>query len=108
LKESHLLILGERGVGKKSIIQSINKNIVRATNKLLEVDKMGSSVGGLDSAFLYIKDLSEKDAMVTSEDNLLRINVWHLHDAEKADLMKLVLKPEDLENTCALIILDFD
>jgi Dynein light intermediate chain (DLIC) len=55
--------------------------------------------------------LSERDAlntMVTSEDNLPRMNVWLLQEQEKAELIKKVLKPGDLENTCALIVLDFD
>jgi len=42
---------------------------------------MGSNYAALDSAFLYVKDLSEKDAlasMVTSDDNLPRMNVWML------------------------------
>jgi hypothetical protein len=72
---------------------------------------MGSQYSALDSAFLYIKNLSEKDAlttMVTSDDNLPRMNVWYLQEQEKADLLKQVLKPEDLESTCALIVLDFD
>lgn len=61
---------------------------------------MCSPYAALDSSFLYIKNLSEKDAlntMVTSEDNLPRMNVWLLQEPEKADLLKLILKPEDLQ-----------
>jgi hypothetical protein len=36
---------------------------VRATNKFITVDQMGSQYAGLESAFLYVKDLSEKDAL---------------------------------------------
>lgn len=110
-KESHLLVLGDRGAGKRSLITSINKHSVRATNMLIEVEKMGSQYSGLDSSFLYVKDLSEKDALnsiVTSEDNLPRMNVWILQEQDKADLIKQVIKPEDLQQTCALIVLDFD
>ena len=42
IRESHVLVLGDRGAGKRSLIQSINKHCVRATNKFIEVDKMGS------------------------------------------------------------------
>jgi predicted AAA+ superfamily ATPase len=42
MRESHLIVLGERGAGKRSLIQSLNKHCVRATNKLIEVDKMAS------------------------------------------------------------------
>jgi len=40
---------------------------------------MCSTYAGIDSAFLYVKDLNEKDAintMVASDDNLPKINVW--------------------------------
>lgn len=46
--------------------------------------------------------------MVTSDDNLPRMNVWMVQEQEKADLLKSVLRAEDLEQTCALIVLDFD
>ncbi len=91
VRESHVLVLGDRGAGKRSLIQALNKHLVRSTNKFIEVDKMGSAYAALDSAFLYVKDLSEKDAltsMVTSDDNLPRMNVWILQEQEKADLIK--------------------
>lgn len=81
MRESHVLVLGDKSAGKRSLIQALNKHFVRATNKILEVEKMGSNYAALDSAFLYVKDLSEKDAlasMVTSDDNLPRMNVWML------------------------------
>lgn len=99
LKESHLLVLGDRGAGKRSLISSINKHLVHASNMLIEVDKMGSQFAALDSAFLYVKDLAEKDALssaVSSEDNLPRMNLWVLQEPEKADLIKQVIKPESL------------
>lgn len=89
----------------------MNKHLIKAKNKFIEVDKMGSLYAGLDNAFLYVKDLSEKDALnqnVTSDENLPKINVWFLHYPEKADLLVQVLRPEDLEHTCAIIMLDFD
>lgn len=103
--------MGDRGAGKRSLIQSINKNCVRAKNKFIDVEKMGSQFSAIDFGFLYVKDLSEKDAVsmaVNSEDNLPRMNVWMLQDSEKADLLKMVLKPENLEYTAAVIVLDFD
>lgn len=111
VRESHLLVLGDKGAGKRSLIQSLNKNLIRASNRFIDVEKMSSQFSGLDSMFLYVKDLSEKDALnslVTSDENLPRMNVWALQDVEKSDLLKVVLKPEDLEYTCALIVLDFE
>lgn len=72
---------------------------------------MGSQFSGIDFGFLYVKDMAEKDAlttMVSADDNLPRLNVWMLQEPEKADLLKVVLKPEQLEYTAAMIVLDFD
>ena len=111
MRESHLIVLGERGAGKRSLIQSLNKHCVRGTNKLIEVDKMGSQFSALDFEFLYVKDMSEKDAIhgiVTAEDNLPRLNIWMLQEPEKRDLLKATLKPEQLDMTAALIVIDMD
>jgi hypothetical protein len=51
---------------------------------------MFSSYAGLDFAFLYAKDLSEKEAIssiVTSDENLPKVNTWILQDQEKVDLL---------------------
>ena len=111
MRESHLLVLGDRGAGKRSLLQSVNKHCVRASNKFIEVDKMGSQYSGIDYSFLYVKDMNEKDALttvVTADDNLPRMNVWTLQDVEKADLLKMMLRPEYLEYSAAVIVLDFD
>lgn len=109
--DSHLIVLGDRGTGKRSLINAVNKQCVKSKNKFIEVEKMGSQYSGIDFEFLYVKDMNERDAMstmVTSDDNLPRMNVWMLQDAEKADLLKMVMRPEHLEYTAAMIVLDFD
>jgi hypothetical protein len=112
MRESHLIVLGDRGAGKRSLFQSVNKHCVRASNnKFIEFDKMGSQFSGIDFGFLYVKDMNDKETcnmMVTSDDNLPRMNLWMLQDPEKADLLKMVLKKENLEFTAAMIVLDFD
>jgi Dynein light intermediate chain (DLIC) len=55
--------------------------------------------------------MSEPDAIhsiVTADDNLPRLNIWMLSDPEKKDLLKTILKPETLESTAALIVIDLD
>lgn len=67
-KESHLLVLGDKGAGKRSLISAVNKHIIRtislqrANNRFIDIEKMGSQIAGLDSSFLYVKDLNDKDA----------------------------------------------
>ena len=103
--------MGDRGAGKKSLIQTWNKQLVKSDNTLIRVERMLSPFAGLDSAFLYVKDLYEKDALnmnVSSKENLPRLNIWSLRYEEKADLLQVVLKPDDLEHLLAIIVLDFD
>ena len=72
---------------------------------------MGSQYSALDFEFLYVKDMNEKDAIhgiVTADDNLPRMNIWMLQDLEKRELLKVALKPELLETTAALIMIDLD
>ena len=111
ITESTLLILGDKGVGKKSLVSVLNKYYVKSENQLIKVDKMFSPFAGLDSAFLYVKDLNEKDAInmnVSSKENLPRLNIWSLRYEEKAELLPMVLRPEDIEHMCAIIMVDFD
>lgn len=55
--------------------------------------------------------MNEKDAIhgiVTADDNLPRMNIWMLQDPEKRELLKVALKPELLDTTAALIVIDLD
>ena len=72
---------------------------------------MGSDFAALDNHFLYVKDLSEPDSshsMVGQADGVPKLNVWSVCEDSKWDLLEAVLKPEDLQTTCAVIVLDFD
>ena len=60
-QDSYLLLMGNYGVGKRSIVREINSNFVMSRNKNLNVDKMGSDYAALDSSFLYVKDLMDTE-----------------------------------------------
>ena len=109
--DSHLLLLGNQGSGTRSIIKEINNKYVNARNKSMTVDKMGSDYSALDFSFLYVKDLFDVDmesTTVTVDDNLPKMNIWSIHDQERCDLIESVIQPDDLPNTAAVIVLDFD
>ena len=59
LEDSHMLMLGDRGSGKRSIIKEINNKYILSRNKEIAVDKMGSDFSALDFSFLYVKDLMD-------------------------------------------------
>ena len=80
-------------------------------NKLIQVDEMGSSFSGIDSSFLYVKDLSDKDAGlggITQDESYPKLSIWMLQDEEKKDLLQMILRPEDLLQMSAVIVLDFE
>lgn len=106
-----MLLLGDKGSGKRSLIKDIDTKHVLSRNKLMKSEEMGSNFAALDFSFLYVKDLCDKEQaniQVTTEDNLPRINIWTLQDSEKGDLFESVLKPSDLPQTVATIMLSLD
>ena len=56
-----MLLLGNQGSGKRSILREINNKYVQGRNKEMGVEKMGSDYAALDSFFLYVKDLLDPD-----------------------------------------------
>ena len=77
----------------------------------MPVEKMGSDFSALDFSFLYVKDLTDQENLtqvVTSDDNLPKLNIWSLQDSEKSDLLESVIRPSDLESTTAVIVLDLE
>lgn len=106
-----VLLLGDKGSGKRSLIREMNAKHVLGRPKKLPVDKMGSDFAALDFSFLFVKDLSDKENSqvgVDAEDNTGKINIFSVQDADKIDLLEAVLTPSHLERTTAAIILDLD
>ena len=95
-RDSYLVLLGDRGCGKRSLVKEINAKHVLGRNKNLSVEKMGSDFAALDFSFLYVKDLSDREnqhQVVEPEDNTAKINIWSVQDSDKMDLLETVLKP---------------
>jgi len=93
-QDSFVLLLGNMGTGKRSIIREINNKYVQSRNKSMGVEKMGSDYSALDSSFLYVKDLLDPDmaAMnVTSDDNLPKLNIWSVSEPDRCDLIEAVV-----------------
>jgi hypothetical protein len=110
-RDMWLVMLGDKGCGKRSLIREINNKHVLGNNSKLPVDKMGSDFAALDFSFLYCKDLSDKEnlnAIVEPEDNASKMNILTISDSENADLLETVLKPAHLENLAAVLVLDLD
>ena len=110
-EDSYLLLMGQQGAGKRSIVREINNKYVNSRNKSMQVDKMGSDYAALDFSFLYVKDLLDTEmasASVTTDDNLPKLNIWSVNDSERCELIESVLTPASLPRTAAVICLDFE
>lgn len=108
--DSHLLILGDSQVGKRSLIQQMHKTCVKSKNKFIDVDSMGSSYSSVDASYLYVRDLSDKDAggfVGAEEASSNKLNIWTVRDPARIKLLNRMLKPEDLNNLVALVLADF-
>jgi hypothetical protein len=56
-----MLLLGDKGSGKRSLIKDIDTKHVLSRNKLMKSEEMGSNFAALDFSFLYVKDLCDKE-----------------------------------------------
>lgn len=80
-KDSTILLLGDKGAGKRSLINAVNQKHVLGRNRTMPVEQMGSDYAALDFSFLYVKDLSDSDNQnqaVTADDNLPQLNIWRV------------------------------
>lgn len=96
LHDANLILLGDKGAGKRSILREINQKYVRGKNKAITLDKMGSDFAALDNFFLYVKDLSDQDnahSMIGQSDGVPKLNVWSISEDSKWDIMEAVLRP---------------
>ena len=59
LPDSHMILLGDNGAGKRSLMKEINNKYVMGRNKEMSVDKMCSDFSAVDFSFLYVKDLMD-------------------------------------------------
>jgi hypothetical protein len=103
--------MGNYGAGKRSIVREINNKFVNCRNKSMAVEKMGSDYAALDFSFLYVKDLLDTEmasSVVTTDDNLPKLNIWSVNDSERSELIESVITPASLARTAAIICLDFE
>lgn len=88
--------------------------------KFVDPEKVGSHFAAVDTSFLYVRDLSDKDnqgknsdiinseRLVASDENVAKMNVWIVNDSEQAQLLKHLITTEDLKYTTAMLLLDFE
>lgn len=80
-RDSTVVLLGDKGAGKRTLINTVNQKHVMGRNKTMTVEQMGSDFAALDFSFLYVKDLSDRDnenQAVNADDNLPQINIWRV------------------------------
>ena len=108
-KDSTILLLGDKGVGKRSVVNAVNKKHVLGRNKTLPVEKMGSDFAAVDFSFLYVKDLSDREGAtqhVHADDNLPQLHIWKVPESSKLDLLEAAVEPAHLQQMAVCIMVD--
>lgn len=112
--QAHLIILGDKGVGKRSLVKAINKPFLRQLGLQANFfDEIGSDYSSFEGSYIYVREITEFGAVdeknIGMEENLMsRLNVWIISDEEMGKMIPKVLKPEDLQYTFAIIVPDIE
>lgn len=105
------MLLGDKGAGKRALVKAINDRYVIGKNKVIPLENMSSDYAVLDYSFLYVKDLTDREnanQIITSDDNLPKLNIWRVQESEQIDILEAALKPSTLKSMAAVIMLDLD
>lgn len=94
LDSKTLIVLGNSGVGKETLINSLRT----------EDDTTARIEGGMALQYSYMKFRLDED---DEGDQSARLNVWKLADRDHASLLKFALKPQELASTLVVIMADF-
>ena len=113
--ETHILLLGDRSAGKRSLIKAMNKPFLKQLGlPATHFDDICSEYSLFETSFLYVKDIGDLVAEsgglqnINIEENLARINVWIISEEDMGKMIPKVLTPEDLQNTVAIIVPDLE
>ena len=66
MPQAHLLVLGDRGCGKRSFIKQLNKPFLKQGHN--KFDEYGSDYANFDASYVYIRDISEAHDNVQTDD----------------------------------------
>ena len=104
--QAHLLVLGNKGCGKRSLIKQMNKPFTKfkAHNRM---DDYGSDFANFDCSYMFYKDINDQ-AYAEEFNSATRINVWLISDEEMGSMIPKILKPQDLKYTFAIIMPDME
>eukprot|EP00656_Telonema_subtile_P057951 TRINITY_DN966_c0_g2_i1.p1 TRINITY_DN966_c0_g2~~TRINITY_DN966_c0_g2_i1.p1 ORF type:complete len:358 (+),score=100.22 TRINITY_DN966_c0_g2_i1:206-1279(+) len=93
LDSKTLIVLGNDGVGKEALINSLRSHDDASTR----------SEGGMALEYTYMNfKLEDED----EGDQSARLNVWKLADTNHASLLRFALQPQELASTMVLIMAD--
>jgi hypothetical protein len=113
-KAAHILVLGDKKAGKRTLVEALNKPLTKQMGlKINLFEDIGSDFSLFESSFMYMRDIADYEETGTQnvgydDSNLILVNVWLISDEEMAAMIPKILKPEDLEFTMAIIMPEID
>lgn len=109
-KTAHLLVLGDKKAGKRTLVEALNKPFTKQLGLKVNVfEDLGSDFSLFESSFLYVKDFADYEEggnqnVGLDDSNLILVNIWLISDNEMGKMIPKILKPEDLEFTMAIVM----
>ena len=108
IPQAHVIVLGDKGCGKRTLIKQMNKPFIKFLPKH-KIEEYGSDFANFDCSFLFYKDIMEGSNIAFEDANAhTRINVWLISEPEMGKMLTKILKPSDLEHTFAVIMPDLE
>ena len=104
-EESHLVLVGERHAGIRSLLTALQRGPgalgkVKYTELVAEGEEPAS--GPLHYAYLNVKNIEDEHS-----EKIAKMNVWMLEDAATSGLLDLCLRPNSLKHMIFGLVLDF-
>jgi len=100
-RDSHVLLLGPRNTGKRSLINSIFQNVIGESANNNKVGSKGHS-SALEYTYIQVRNPDDPE----NDEYVSKMNVWILDDPTMQDLLAHCLKEDTIENMIICLCLD--
>lgn len=108
-KDANILILGDKGTGKRTLIQAIERytgdklNLEsRNDNSIVNIMKDKKIASFVDYRYYSIKNPDDENM------ELAKVNLWFIDENSDKDLTELILTSDKLSNFMVFIVLNFE
>jgi len=100
-RDSHVLLVGPRNTGKRSLINSVFQNVIGESNNNNKVGSKGQT-SALEYTYIQVRNPEDPE----NDEYISKMNVWMLDDPSMQDLLVHCLREDTIENMIVCICID--